>query len=411
MSQLTRRRWLQNTLAAAPVVAFSPTVPAFCHGIAQTQSAAAAGRVLVLVELAGGNDGINTVVPFADPGYARARRRLRLPARDLVRLTDQVGLHPALAPLAPSWEAGRLAIVQGVGYPNPTRSHFESQAIWQTARRDFIRERGVGWFGRVQDQSPGHTGQGVFVGTGPVPLALRGLRHSCVSVERLEECRLAPELPARGPAALLPAGPNAGDDLLAFTRRTALDAYGSTELPRRSRRKSGETSYPPTPLAGRLRTVAAMIRGELRASVYYVIQDGGGDGASNYDTHYGQLPRHAGLLGELAAAWRAFLADLEGAGLGDRVVLLAYSEFGRRVAENASGGTDHGTAGPVLLAGRPVRGGLVGATPSLLDLEEGDLRTTLDFRRVYASVLEDWLALPSREVLAGRYERLPLFRV
>src|SRR4051794_23626238 len=149
MSHLTRRRFLQASLATAPLVALAPSVPLFLANAARAGNEGRAGRVLVVVELAGGNDGINTVVPFADEGYARARRKLRLPRERLVRLNDEVGLHPSLAPLAGSWEAGHLAVVQGVGYPNPSRSHFVSQAVWHTGRPDGRGRYGVGWLGRA----------------------------------------------------------------------------------------------------------------------------------------------------------------------------------------------------------------------------------------------------------------------
>jgi uncharacterized protein (DUF1501 family) len=409
MSQLTRRRFLQASLAAAPLVALAPTVPLFLADSVRAGGKEPSGRVLVVVELAGGNDGINTVVPFADEGYARARKKLHLPRQELVRLNDEVGLHPSLAPLAKSWDSGCLAVVQGVGYPNPSRSHFVSQAVWHTGRPDGRGRHGVGWLGRALDQAPGGGGQAVYVGGGPVHVAVCGQARSCLSFDRPEDIRLAAELPRRGPAALVPAGAPEGEDLLAFTRRVALDAYAGAEQLGRPGPVTSASAYPATALGQQLRTAAGMIKAGVRAAVYYVIQ-GGEEANGSYDTHYGQAPRQAGLLDALASAWGSFLDDLAAARLADRVALLAYSEFGRRVEENASGGTDHGTAGPVLVAGGAVRGGLVGTTPRLLDLEDGDLKAGLDFRQVYATALEDWLGLPSQAVLAGTFERLPLFR-
>jgi len=358
----------------------------------------------------GGNDGINTVVPFADEGYARARKTLRLPRQQLIRLTDQVGLHPSLAPLAATWEAGNLAIVQGVSYPNPSRSHFVSQAVWHTGRREVHGRHGIGWLGRALDQAGGKVGQAVHVGGGPIPVAVRGQKRSCLSVDRVEDYQLAEELPRRGPAALVPAGAPVGEDLLAFTRRLALDAYTSADQLGKKGLATSASGYPANTLGRHLQTIAGAIKAGLQASTYYVIQDGREEGNGNYDTHYGQAPRQASLLAALASAWRAFLDDLTAARLGDRVTLLAYSEFGRRVEENASGGTDHGTAGPVFLAGGAVKGGLDGRTPRLLDLDDGDLKAEVDFRRVYATILEDWLALPAREALGASFELLPLFR-
>ncbi|HBI43112.1 MAG TPA: hypothetical protein DDY78_09695 [Planctomycetales bacterium] len=411
MSQLTRRRFLQTSLAAAPLVALAPTVPSFLVNAARAGNNKPSGRILVVVELAGGNDGVNTVVPFADEGYARARNKLRLPREGLIRLNDEVGLHPSLKPLAATWEAGRLAVVQGVSYPNPSRSHFVSRAVWHTARPDGQGCQGVGWLGRALDQGDRRVGQAVYVGDGPVSVAVCGQQRSCISIDRPEDCRLVGDLPLRGPAALVPASEPVGDGLLAFTRRAALDAYATADQLGKSQSGRPASVYPANALGRRLQTVASAIKAGLQASTYYMVQGGeSDDGVGDYDTHVGQLSRHAGLLAVLASAWRSFLDDLAAAGLADRVVLLAYSEFGRRVEENASGGTDHGTAGPVFLAGGAVRGGLVGATPKLLDLEEGDLKAAIDFRQVYATVLEDWLALPAKEALGGAFEKLSLFR-
>jgi uncharacterized protein (DUF1501 family) len=163
-------------------------------------------------------------------------------------------------------------------------------------------------------------------------------------------------------------------------------------------------------LGRHLQVVARAIKAGLKASTYYVTHGGGHFGEGDYDTHGGQLPIHAELLAQLAEGWAALLSDLQASRLGDRVSLLAFSEFGRRVQENSSGGTDHGTAGPVLLAGSRVRGGLVGATPRLLDLDDGDLKWSLDFRRVYAAVLEGWLGVSAKAVLGETFKPLPVFR-
>jgi uncharacterized protein (DUF1501 family) len=411
MSDLTRRRFLRASLAAAPLVALTPTVPLFVSRAARAGAMTAPGRVLVVVELVGGNDGINTVVPLADEGYARHRRVLRLPREQLLRVSDEVGLHPALKPLARAWEDGHLAVVQAVSYPNPSRSHFVSREVWYTGRRDPGREAGVGWLGRGLDGAGDRLAPAVAVGDGTVvPVALRGRLRPCVSLSRPEECRLAAELPRGGPAALAPPGEPRGQDLLAYARRAALDASATADLFADPGLASGGPPYPATPLCRHLQTVARAIKAGLRASTYYLTQGGGDAGEGDYDTHVGQFPIHAGLLAEVAEGWAAFLDDLRASRLEERVALLAFSEFGRRVEENASGGTDHGTAGPVLLAGGRVRGGLIGAAPRLLDLDDGDLKGSVDFRRVYATVLEGWLGVSAEAALGGTFEPLPVFR-
>jgi uncharacterized protein (DUF1501 family) len=405
----SRRAFLRSAVGDSSLVALAPTVPGF---LAQTARAAAplrAGRVLVVVQLDGGNDGINTLVPFADPGYAKNRRELRLPAGRLLKLNRQVGLHPAMGGAARLWEAGRLAVVQGVGYPNPSRSHFKSMAIWQTANVDLPRggaEDGVtaslGWLGRALDgraRPADGAPASAFVGRGALPVALRGRRSVAADLSRPEELVLAGRAdPKKAVGAV-----GRGDDLAAFVRRSTLDAYASSERVAALLGAGGAARYPATALAGQLRTVARLLEGGIGTRVFYTIQGG-------YDTHYNQPGRHAALLGEFAGAVRAFLDDLAEAKLADRVAILAFSEFGRRVRENGSRGTDHGTAGPVFLAGAAVKGGLVGAAPRLLELRDGDLEVTVDFRRVYATVLEGWLGLSAMAVLGRRFEALPLFR-
>jgi uncharacterized protein (DUF1501 family) len=407
MAAITRRDLLATGLAAAPILTFSRMVPGLFAQAAE-QRPGRDNRILVVVELPGGNDGINTVVPYADEGYFRARKQLRLPKEKLIRLDDRVGLHPALKPLAPTWEAGQLAIVQGVGYPNPSRSHFASRAVWHTGYPDPMEHRVNGWIGSGADRAA-RSRQAVFIGQGQVPLALRGRVKMALSVDRPEDIRFDATLLSRGPAALVPAGqPPEGDSLLAVARRAALDAWTATDLFATIR--GGEaTSYPPTELARHLGLVAACVKAGFGASVYYLVHQGEGNGG--YDTHFQQLPTHEALLWELASAWQAFFADLARARLSERVALLAFSEFGRRVEENASAGTDHGTAGPVLVGGGAVRGGLVGKTPNLNDLEGGDLKISTDFRQVYATILEDWLDIAPSAVLGSVHKKLPLFRV
>jgi uncharacterized protein (DUF1501 family) len=404
----SRREFLQTST----LIALAPTVPGF---LADTARAAAApprdGRILVVIQLDGGNDGINTIVPFADEGYARHRKVLRLPANQLLKITREIGLHPAMGGAAKLLESGRLAILQGVGYPNPSRSHFKSMAIWHSANVNLPRKgdtdaenRAIfGWIGLALDEGrrPADGAPGAqFVGSGSMPLALRSRRSVASAITRPEDSVLA----LKRVSADALAGPGRSGNLAAFVRRSTLDAYATSErMAAVLRAEDRGATYPATALARRLRVIARLIKGGGGTRVYYTAQGG-------YDTHYAQALLHASLLGELSGAIKAFLDDLGAAKLADRVVVLCFSEFGRRVRENGSHGTDHGTAGPVLLAGPRVRAGLVGKTPGLLDLEDGDLKMTVDFRRVYAAVLRDWLGLPAKAALGGAFEPLPLFR-
>jgi uncharacterized protein (DUF1501 family) len=392
---LSRRLFLSSSL-----LALAPTVPGFLARTARAARPERDARVLVVIQLDGGNDGINTVVPFKDEGYAKYRNVLRLPADRLVKVSDAVGLHPSLAGLGKLFDAGRLAIVAGVGYPNPSRSHFRSMAIWHTARLDPEEHTGPGWLGRALDGAA-RPSAALLVGAGVPPVALRGRRAVADALERLEDFAPTPGAAAvrRALGKEEPAG-----DLTAFVRRSMLDAYATADrLAALAGRRDEES--PPTALAGRLKLIARLLKAGAAARVYYTTQ-------GSYDTHGGQLARHAELLSDLDRALTTFFAELTAAKLAERVAVLCFSEFGRTVKENGSAGTDHGTAGPVFLMGPGVKGGLVGATPSLTDLDprHGDLRVGLDFRRVYATVLEGWLGLPAREALAGDFARLPLFR-
>jgi uncharacterized protein (DUF1501 family) len=401
---LSRRDFLKTGLRTSTLIALTPAVPGFLARTARAARPERDGRILVVIQLDGGNDGINTVVPFKDDGYAKHRRLLRLPAGELIKVKDSVGLHPALAEAGNLLETGRLALIQGVGYPNPSRSHFESMAIWQTARLRREERNGTGWIGSALDAAPpGAGGPGaVFLGGGQLPDALRGRRSPASALTRPEDLALADTVRAEP---VIPATPPA-NDLAAFVRRNALDAYTTASRMADVARDTSDTArYGPTGLAERLRLLARLIKEDLGARVYYTAQPG-------YDTHAGQLPSHALLLREWADALKAFLDDLAAARLAERVVVLCFSEFGRTVRENGSAGTDHGTAGTAFLAGPGVRPGLVGATPSLLDLDEthGDLRVGLDFRQVYATLLDGWLGCPSEKVLGGRFEHVPLLR-
>lgn len=396
----SRRTFLKSTL-----LALSPTVPGFLAKTARAAAPQREGRILVVVELNGGNDGINTVVPYADEGYAKHRRLLRLPKDRLVKINDRVGLHPAMRDAGKLLDSGRLAIVQGVGYPNPNRSHFESMNIWQTARTETAQRDGLGWLGRGLDEvaaaAEGMPGA-VFVSGGRMPVALQARRAVASGLLRPEDLVLR-----LGEAKRSLAEGSPDDDLAAFMRRSAVDGFTladrMTEILHIKDKKGA--NYPSSDLAEHLRLIARLIKAATGTRIYYTRQSG-------YDTHAGQLGTHAGLLQELSSAVLAFLDDLEAGQVAERVVVLIFSEFGRTVAENASAGTDHGTTAPVFLAGPGVKAGLVGDTPRLLDLDpkHGDLRMSLDFRQVYATVLHDWLGLPSKMALSGDFESLPLFK-
>jgi uncharacterized protein (DUF1501 family) len=400
---LTRRSLLKRSA----MLSLAPTVPGFLSRTAMAAQPERDGRILVVVQLDGGNDGINTVVPFGDEDYARHRRELRIPTDRVCKLTDRVGLHPAMRSAADMVQDGRLAIVQGVGYPNPDRSHFRSMAIWQTAQPANPGPEFHGWLGRALDGigagKPATAPLGpsaVFIGERDLPRALRGRRT--VTASFADPADLALAVPAAAVAAL---DRSAGDDLSAFVHRTVTNAYTTAEqLANSAGRTNGSAArYPDCELGRHLELVARSIKAGAPARVYYTIQSG-------YDTHALQLPTQAQLLGDFARSVRAFLDDLAAAKLADGVLLLAFSEFGRRPAENGSLGTDHGTAGPVFLAGSKAKAGLIGETPRLGELVDGDLKWSIDFRRVYATLIDRWLGVPAEAVLEQRHEPLSILQ-
>lgn len=345
---------------------------------------AASGNILVAVQLAGGNDGLNTVVPYEDDHYARRRSTLRLTGSQVRRIAPSTGLHPEMPGFERLFKEGRLAIVQAVGYPKMHRDHGAAMRSWQTANPAPAGEE-TGWLGRAADQAwnpvEGNV-PAVFVGAIGQPLTLRARRTVVPSLREAKEWTLTAEV--RGPSPAWTAA-----------RRV------STVLQR-----GPAVAYPNYSLAQSLRNVAQLIRADLGVGVYLV--EHGGPPPGGYDNHANQAGHHAVLLRELSESIAAFCADLAGDGWLDRVLLMTYSEFGRTVTENGRHGTNHGAAAPVFMVGGRVKGGLHGAPPDLSKLEGDAPVALIDFRSVYATVLEKWLGLPAEPVLGQRFSLLDL---
>ena len=426
----TRREFLNNGLV---MLSGATTVPLFLDRTAWAMHGPPAqsdDRILVVVQLAGGNDGLNTIVPFEDDLYYKARPRIAVQKKDTLRLSSMLGLHSAAAGLKQLFDDGLLSIIQGVGYPNPDRSHFVATDIWATA--DPGGRMHDGWIGRYFDctctgKDPCDPKLGIAL-TQESPLAMQGRRFNPVSFESPQE------LSWRGPGnsgagrgafeklnALPEANKTKGEEAkaLAFLQRTAMDAQaGAKEIqkaagqsPGNNRRARGEMR----PLGGgnkrggggqlleQLSMVRRMIAAGLKTRVYYVTLGG-------FDTHAQQLGRQQQLLAQLGDALAAFTADLKKDGLLDRVLIMTFSEFGRRVAENASQGTDHGAAAPMFVIGSDVKAGLIGSHPSLAQLDRGDLKWQIDFRSVYTTILQEWLKADSKVILGGTFKPVKLFR-
>jgi uncharacterized protein (DUF1501 family) len=438
---------VKRTLAGSSLVAAGSIVPQF---IAQTAEAAQPGggeTVLVVVELTGGNDGLNTVIPYGDDLYHKARPTLRYEKNDIIKVNDLVGLHPSLSGLTRLKDAGHLAIVQGVGYPNPNRSHFESMDIWQTG--DPLGKQRSGWLSRGVAEMrvrPGHI-SAFHLGNSKLPLALRGAAASIPSLDPARPFGLQlgqEQLPSvnnsrfsfsvdnrqaltatdssqqvhkRSIVQLAEMADGESASPLAFVQRTSLETYKTVDrldailkekfqLPKAKYITKGNSyRYGREGLDYNLQLAARMIQGGLGTRVFYVALDG-------FDTHGSQREMHQQLLATLGQSIDQFFTQLATSGDDKRVVLMTYSEFGRRVAENGSKGTDHGAASCMFLAGPKVAGGLVGAHPSLAPdaLDDGDIKHEIDFRQVYATLLDRWLTIDSRRVLGQKFGHVKVLK-
>jgi uncharacterized protein (DUF1501 family) len=414
----TRRNLLRLGLGGSTLLACGTTVPTFLArsalALADAPKRDANERILVVVQLDGGNDGLNTVVPYGDDIYHKSRPKLALTAKDVKPIDNHVGLHPSLDGFAKLREEGRLAIVQSVGYPNPNRSHFESMAIWQSARLHPGQQE-PGWLARAIDAgrtAPGSDAPALHIAAEALPQALRGGRSFIPSVATADQLRRRLGVPQPDGAAEQQATldriaghyGNSENSLLQFVSRSTVISYASSARLEAVLHDVGTTDDPDSyGLARRLRLIARMIKAGLSTSIYYTQLDG-------FDTHADQLNQHSSRLFELSRSLQSFLTEVDRSGKGDRVAVLVFSEFGRRLRENASAGTDHGTSAPVFLLGRPVQGGLHGPYPDLAHLIDGDPEHAIDFRRVYATVLERWLKLPTQGSLGQPFEPMPLFR-
>ncbi|MEM9347416.1 MAG: DUF1501 domain-containing protein [Planctomycetota bacterium] len=418
----TRRRFLGGMAmlsAAASVPGFvGSTSDAYADTNWYTTSKAGVpeDRVLVVVQLSGGNDGLNTVVPFGDDNYGRARPGIRINNAIKLDGADGLGLNPALRPLHDMMGEGRAAVINGVGYPNPNRSHFKSMDIWHSAKTNEKDMRGKGWVGKAMDTAypldrngvaPDQAGMACVSIGNNTPMAVNGAHVQPVAFQSANAFQWA----GHGVHDAVSKGYNQinenvaeaeAADPLAFVQRTTLDAQVASSKVRQAVKGSTETRFPANPLAQQLAMVAKMIKAELPTRVYYVNLGG-------FDTHAQQANKHTQLLTQFAQSMRAFYDELHKTGHDGRVVSLAFSEFGRRLRQNASAGTDHGVAGPCFVFGPSVKHGLHGSYPSLDNLDEGDLVHTVDFRSVYADLLDNWMAIDSRKTLGARYDPVGLF--
>ncbi len=390
LTSLSRRRFLQSTSALAVVAS---------AGAKLTFAAAPRGagyeKLLVLIELKGGNDGFNTLVPYTDSAYYALRPKLAIAPDAVVQLTDRAGLHPALAPLKALWDDKSLAVLQGVGYPDPNLSHFRSIEIWDTASKsaEYLQD---GWLTRTFAASPtpaGFAADGVIIGSNDMgPLAGGGTRAIALAdtAQFLRRARLVHVEEARGNKALLHVLKTEGDIVKAAAR---LD--GDHEF---------ATVFPATPFGNAVKTASRVIANRAGIAAVRITLNG-------FDTHVAQVATQARLLTDLGQGLVALRSALLEIDRWDSTLALTYAEFGRRPQENRSAGTDHGTASVHFATGGRVRGGLYGEAPNLAALTANtNVAHAIDFRRVYATALDNWWNVDAQATLGGRFAPLPYIR-
>ena len=365
-------------------------------------------KILVVIQLAGGNDGLNMVAPYGDGLYYQNRPTLAIPQAQVLKLNNQLGFHPNLTGLKALYDQGKVAVVQGVGYPNPNLSHFRSTDIWQSALPTGVTD--TGWLGRYLDgaladvQNPL---KAISIGS-LLPKVFWAKKTMVPAVQSLKAFRF---MAAQHTAAEAQKVINAFQHMygtvsdaegpyLSLVQMADAAAYQATIELGKTSTAAPKTPYPAGPLADELKLVSQIIATNLGTRVFLVTQGG-------FDDHAQEAIAHPKLMKDLGDAVAAFYQDMTAQGKADQVLLMTFSEFGRRPLENASNGTDHGTAAPMLVIGGAVKGGLYGQTPSLSNLDYGNLVHTTDFRSVYATVLHNWMGADPTQAVMGTFPTIP----
>ena len=363
-------------------------------------------RILVVIELSGGNDGLNTVVPFGDSTYYKVRPKLAISEREVIKVADGFGFHPSMVGFERLYKDGQLAVVHGCGYEHPSLSHFSSMGFWHTG----VPNGGepLGWLGRVADEGYAPTTRNVIVNIGNAQsLAVRSRHHSPLVFDDPARFRRDGTDDEQHVLAGVSQGHTTSNSTLEFLTSMARNATESSDFVRQaSAAYRTPVDYGSAGGLGiNLQRVAALIAAEMPTRLYYVTYQG-----NQFDTHVQQADLHSRLLMYTADAVRGFMEDIKRIGRANDVAVMMFTEFGRRVEENGSLGTDHGTATPMFIVGKGVKGGLHGRHPSLTDLDDGNMKMTVDFRRVYATAIQEWLGYQdASSILKGRFDTLGVF--
>jgi uncharacterized protein (DUF1501 family) len=396
---LTRRDFIK----ASGAMSLAATMPEFLVRSCMAKSKRDSDRVLVIVELNGGNDGLNTLVPFGDDEYGRNRPTLALPANKLHKISDELGFHPEMAEFGRLYKDGHLSVVQGVGCANLDRDHEAAMRTWHSGDPDGA-SRDTGWLGRVADSRWRENDKNIdvaFVSSISKPFALNAKNAIIPAISSLDDLKLLED-------ASLSDG-KSNNPLLQLVRQRTMESCAISKRVKAVADSSGGGDYPSFRLAEKLRTIGQLIRADSGIRIYFT--ELGGDGFGGFDNHANQIGNHCALLHQLSESTGAFVRDLKKDGLLDNVLMMTFSEFGRTVKENGRRGTGHGAAAPVFLAGGRLKGGLIGEHPSLSDLDNGALKFHTDFRRVYATALEKWLGFESKGVLGEQFEAVDFLKI
>ncbi|NHN29218.1 DUF1501 domain-containing protein [Paenibacillus agricola] len=409
--KLTRRDFLVKGTALLASLGFGGPMIFAQDGIAVASTPIDATNVdapvLVVIQLSGGNDGINTLIPYGMGGYFDARPTLKITQNEVLAINNEVGFHPSLIQTNELYKKGKVAVVQGVGYPSPDHSHFRSMEIWHTAEPEKLARSG--WLGRYVESSLSQSAnplKALKIGNN----ANKAFWSDTISIPVIQSVEsfniFDPKTPKADQNRLAQAFLDMYDPFrqgtqVKVTCEQGKDAYQSVEaLHNLSNTYQNKIEYPKTNIAKDFQLVSKMLTGNSGTRVFY-LEIGG------FDDHANEREQQARVLKQLDEGLGAFYKDLEIQGLQDRVVTMAFSEFGRRVKENASGGTDHGTAAPVFMIGGKVKGGLYGVQPSLTNLDKGgDLKYEVDFRSVYHTIIDSWLKGDAKTVMGKTYENL-----
>ena len=393
-------------------LSFGPRILDMTNLLTQQQIEGTKNRTLLVVQLSGGNDGLNTLVPYTQQTYYNSRPTLALNKSDLLPLNGDVALHPNMTALQSLYNSNRVAIVQGAGYPNPNRSHYESMKIWQTASPNETMQ--TGWLGRYLD-----TARGVDSSINAVELdsllspTVVGEKERAMAIQSLRAFKIAPltrktqlsdETTIKALDSIQCSSCQEYNKLVEAMMDAGLDAMTASDIVKEAASNyQTSVTYPSNDFSNRLKLAAQVVSSSLKPTIIY-LQIGG------FDTHANQKNTQANLLKTVSDGISAFHRDMESKDKADDTLIMTFSEFGRRVHENGSQGTDHGTAEPMFLIGGRVSGGLYGDYPDLSNLDSnGDLIHTVDFRQVYASILQDWLGVDSTQVLNSQFQKLNMF--